>query len=101
MDGSGDSPIESPESILDVFLDIDSLVKNIINQLVALLYITMKQNDERLDPQQEFECEDSGRILSRMNLFRYGWKEGADIEVVDGDSDENGYIVNGERYEPL
>jgi hypothetical protein len=84
-----------------VLLDTDSLVKNIINQLAALLDKTMKQNDERLDPQQEFEGEDSGRILSRINLFRYGWKEGADIEAVDGDSDENGYIVNGELYEPL
>jgi len=47
----------------------------------------------RLDPDEEFANTD-GRILSRMQIFRYGWKEGAEIETV-----EDGYIVNGEMYE--
>ena len=100
-DGSGDSPIESPEDVLDVLSDVDSLAKNLVNQLAALLDKTMKQDEERLDPQQEFEGEDSGRVLSRMNLFRYGWKEGADVEAVDENSAENGYVVNGERFVPV
>lgn len=100
-EGSGESPIDGPEEVLDVLSNVDSLAKNLVNQLAALLDKTMKQNEERLDPQQEFEGEDSGRILSRMNLFRYGWKEGADIEAIDDNSNESGYIVNGERFLPI
>jgi len=85
-----------------VLLDIDSLAKNIINQLAALLGKTMKQGEkEYYDPDKKFEGKDTGRTNTRRGIIYFGWKEGADIEVVDGDSDENGYIVNGERYEPL
>ena len=50
---------------------------------------------ERLDPEEEFVNED-GRTATRMQLFRYEWKEGADIESV-----EDGYIVNGEKFRPV
>ena len=50
---------------------------------------------ERLDPDAEY-VNDSGRTLRRMQIFRYGWKEGADIESV-----EDGYIINGEKYRPV
>jgi hypothetical protein len=51
--------------------------------------------EERLDPEEEF-VNDSGRTLTRMQFFRYGWKEGAEIESV-----EDGYLVNGEKYRPV
>ena len=50
---------------------------------------------ERLDPDAEF-VNDGGRTLTRMQIFRYEWKEGAEIESVD-----DGYIVNGEKYRPV
>jgi len=51
--------------------------------------------EERLDPEEEF-VNDDGRTATRMQLFRYEWKEGANIEPV-----EDGYLVNGKKYRPV
>lgn len=48
--------------------------------------------DERLDPDEKFQNAE-GRTRTCMQIFRFGWKEGAEIESV-----EEGYVVNGELY---
>jgi hypothetical protein len=95
--GTGESPVETPEDVRQVLSDVDSLAKRFSDRIAALAGRVMKQ-DERVDPDREFEGQDTGRIRDRMNIFRYGWREGADIEDVE---DRDAYIVEGELYEPV
>ena len=48
-----------------------------------------------LDPEQEFENE-AGRTLTRMQMFRAGWKEGIPLESTD-----DGYLFDGTLYRPV
>jgi hypothetical protein len=90
-DGDGDSPLETPEDVLETISNVETLAKSVLSALRAAVNSTMSKQDG-LDPDERFE-NDEGRTLTRMQIFRYGWKEGADIESV-----EDGYMVNGEHY---
>jgi hypothetical protein len=90
--GDGNSPLETPEDVLDRIDNIEPLAKSVTRTLRRAVNNAMAKN-ERLDPDEEF-VNGNGRTLRRMQIFRYGWKEGAEIETV-----EDGYIVNGEIYE--
>jgi len=43
-----------------------------------------------------FESTESGRRLSKRQLAYGSWKGGIPVERV-----ENGFLVDGERYEPI
>jgi len=88
----GDSPLRAPQDVLDTLNNVDSLAKSVLRALRQVVNNAMTKQ-ERLDPEAEF-VNDNGRTLSRMQIFRYGWKEGAEIE-----STEDGYVVNGETYQ--
>lgn len=92
--GDGASPVDTPEDVLDTLNNVDSLAKSVLRALRQVVNSAMTKQ-EGLDPEEEF-VNDDGRTLSRMQIFRYGWKEGAEIESV-----EDGYIVNGEQYRPV
>jgi hypothetical protein len=88
---------------LDVLSDTHIFAKNLVNQLAALLDKIMKQGEEHPDndPGDEFEGQDSGRIMNWRQMVYFGWKEGANIEPIDNKPFENGVMVEDELFLPV
>jgi hypothetical protein len=63
----------------------------------------MKQGEEQPDndPGDEFEGQDSGRIMNWRQMVYFGWKEGANIEPIDNKPFENGVMVEDELFLPV
>jgi len=92
--GDGDSPLETPEDVLQTIDNVQALAKTILSAIRMAVGDTMNK-DDGLDPDQEFQ-NDTGRTLTRMKMFRMGWKEGIPLESTD-----EGYLLDGELFRPV
>lgn len=86
-DGSGNSPIETPEDALNVIRNIDNLAKH----LVKLRTQFMKQEYPHLE--RQYRGQDTRRVLTGRQIGYWAWRGGARVTTAD-----DGYVVNGERF---
>jgi len=73
-----------------VIQNIDNLAKH----LVKLCTQFMKKEKPHL--QRQYRGQDTGRILTRLQIGYWAWKEAARV-TTEGD----GYVVNGEQFMPV